>query len=356
MVFAMVSLAFAALLIWSDLFANKTLLIIMGVIGFLFLIIAPALYFKNFKTSRRIVSLFLSLLLMGGYAVVAGHILGTLDFLEGISGIMNIARPVEVVRKPFNVYLTGLDTAGEIDTDARTDVNMIITVNPETRHVLITSIPRDCYVELPDLPETYDKLTHTGLKGAAYTVQTAEKLTGLEINYYVKVNYSTVTEFVDAIGGIDVFSDYDFLAVDAYWVSYGENHLDGDMTLAFVRERKSFDDGDLQRNRNQGKVVAAVIKKLTTSTTLLTNYTAILDAIAPYLETNMSADEIKALVRMQQEDMSGWRVENQSITGFNDSMPCYAMDGDYAAVVMPDEESLRDAIEAINRVLQEEKE
>jgi len=258
----------------------------------------------------------------------------------------NFAKNVKVTSQPFNIMITGLDVDGNITNESRSDVNIVATVNPTTKQVLLTSIPRDYYVQLPGFGrDSYDKLTHTGLYGADETVAAVEALLGIDINYYIKVNYSTVVLLVDAIGGVDVFSDYEFTTngQDWYYFDYGDNHLNGQEALAFARERQAFEDGDFQRNKNQQKVLAAIIKKMTSSPALLMNYGEILNAVKINIEMNMSSDDIKALVRMQTEDMASWNIQSQSIIGDLDLLPCYSLDGDSASVVRANVNSIEDA-------------
>lgn len=265
----------------------------------------------------------------------------------------NVAKPVKVTREPFNVLISGLDITGNINEVSRSDVNMVATVNPRTKTVLLTSIPRDYYVELPSAPGEYDKLTHTGLNGIEETQAAVENLLGIDINYYIKVNFSTVPTLVDALGGIDVESEYDFYAKkDAttdFHYNKGMNHLDGAQTLAFVRERNSFEDGDFQRNRDQQLALKAILKKLTSSRTLLFRYGKILNAVEPYVQLNMSERDIKALVSMQIINMSGWKIKMQNITGGIDMLPSY-LAGGYASVVTQDEDSIAAAVKGMDAV------
>ena len=177
---------------------------------------------------------------------------------------VDIVKVVNVTNTPFNVYIAGGDGFGSIDAIFNTDVNMVATIDPVNRKVLLTSIPRDYYVNLVlQGEEAYDKLTHAGYYGIEESVKSVEKLLNTDINYYVKVNFSTIEGIVDAIGGVDVYSDYDFYerAFRKYHYTVGYNHLNGEQALAFARERKSFADGDIQRVKNQQKVVEAIIKK-----------------------------------------------------------------------------------------------
>jgi len=267
----------------------------------------------------------------------------------------SIVKDVDVTKDSFNIYVSGLDTEGTIDVVSRSDVNMIVTVNPRAHKVLLTSIPRDYYVELPDAGGAMDKLTHTGNNGIESTVAAAEKLTGLDINYYVKVNYTTVTELIDAMGGIEVNSDYTFVThgMSVYYEFYeGVNQLDGSRALAFARERKSFSDGDFQRNKNQQLVLEGVLKKAMSSSTILTKYTTILNAVEDCVEINMSQDDIRRLIKMQSDGMPSWDIQKQSIIGGIGSEVCYAGGMNYyASVVLQDQESIIAAVDRIVEVM-----
>ncbi len=271
------------------------------------------------------------------------------------SEVDDVAKSVEkITTTPFNVCISGNDNFGTIEQVAKSDVNMVMTVNPETRTILLTSIPRDSYVMLHSRAAC-DKLTHSGVYGVDETVTTIEDMLGIEINYYLRVNFSTVIEIVDAIGGIDVDSDMAFITHgrqnEGYSFVEGENHLSGEEALAFSRERYSFTDGDFQRNKNQQKVLKAMLKKILSSETLLTKYTQLLDAVKDEMQTNMTTSEMQSLVKMQINDMSGWNIVNYSITGNTGSQPCYTAGGAAASVVMPYTNSITKATTKINNVM-----
>lgn len=231
----------------------------------------------------------------------------------------DIVKVVDITKKPFNIYVAGGDAYGSIDNVTNTDVNMIITVDPVNRKVLLTSIPRDYYVNLPSFgDDAYDKLTHAGYYGIEESVKTIENLLDIDINYYVKVNFSTIEGVIDAIEGVDVYSDYSFKAdiyPDYFTFKKGMNHLNGKQALAFARERHSFKDGDVQRVKNQQKVLTAIIKKITSSTTLVTNFSQILDSVGNSFSTNMETKNINRFVKMQLNDMRGWSIESQNLIG-----------------------------------------
>ena len=269
----------------------------------------------------------------------------------------DLAKHVKVTKEPFNVYISGLDVSGTIDVTSRSDVNMIMTVNPKTGKILLTSIPRDSVITMRDKGGATDKLTHTGIYGIGCSLFAIEDLTGLDMNYYVKVNYTTVEKVVDAIGGVDVKSDYEFDTHGMkakYHFKKGMNHLDGKHALAFARERKSFPDGDIQRNRNQAKVMQAIIKKASSSKTILLNSTNILNSTKDYMQINMSEKEIKDLIKMQLAKNPKWKIKRQSMEGPSTLMQCYSTGSYNVSVVQVSEESLSKCVKKIKKIMEPE--
>ena len=285
------------------------------------------------------------------------------DFRKNIKKIYSIdvtmdeadlAKRVNVTKEPFNIYISGLDVSGTIDVTSRSDVNMIMTVNPKTHKILLTSIPRDTVIQMNEKGGASDKLTHTGIYGIGCSLGAVEDLTGLDMNYYVKVNYTTVEKVVDALGGIDVKSDYEFDTHGMkakYHFKKGMNHLDGKHALAFARERKSFPDGDIQRNRNQAKVMAAMLKKATSSTAILMNYTTILNSTKDYMQINMTQKEIKSLVKRQMVGNPKWKIRRQSMEGPSAFMQCYSTGSYEVSVVQVSDESLKKTVKRIKRLM-----
>ena len=265
-----------------------------------------------------------------------------------------MAKQVDVTEEPFNIYITGIDQwASEKGLDLeRSDVNMIVTVNPQTNKVLLTSIPRDTYVKL-HTAQQMDKLTHTGIYGVDETLNTVEDWMGITINYYVKMNFTGARDIIDAIGGVDVYSPVAFKS-SIKWYKYkkGWNHLSGKEAIYFARERKSFEGQDAVRIENQQRVMEAVIKKMTSSTTLLMNYGDVVAAAGEQMQTNMSTSEMQDLVRMQIAELTPWDVNKQKIEGDYDQ--------DYVAsltqkqkfsIYRPSEESVRSCTEGINNIM-----
>lgn len=263
------------------------------------------------------------------------------------------SKRIDVTRDPFNVYITGIDTWGNIDKVSRSDVNMIATINPQTRQILLTSIPRDAYVELHTFGQL-DKLTHSGIYGVDETLETVEDWMDIDINYYVKLNFSMVVRLINAIDGIDVYSDKAFKSsVSKYTYEKGWNHMRGKQALFFARERKSFEKGDAERIRNQQKVLKALIRKCTTSRVILTTYPELLDAVADNMVTNMSKREMARLSRMQLRDMDDkWSVKTMTIDCTEAYRGTYSMGmGRKLFVNIPKEESVEKAKKGIHDIM-----
>lgn len=262
----------------------------------------------------------------------------------------DIVKVVDITKKPFNIYVAGGDAYGSIDNVTNTDVNMIITVDPINRKVLLTSIPRDYYVNLPSFgDDAYDKLTHAGYYGIEESAKAIENLLDIDINYYVKVNFSTIEGVIDAIKGVDVYSDYSFCANGRPDICYkkGNNHLDGFHALMFARERYAFKDGDVQRVKNQQKVLTAIIDKVTSSTTLVTNFSQILDSVGNSFSTNMETKNINKFIKMQLND--GWDIESQNLVGTDlYTKNTYTYPNIELYVMKQDEKSVNSAKEKIN--------
>ena len=342
-------LVFVSSMLVLDVVPSKLLL---G--AFVVLLIISAVFFvqlfrDNIKRSRKVTAFILSLILMVVYTVGTAYAVATHEFLGQVTAKKKAEDAVDVTSKPFNIYISGMDTTGKITEEARSDVNMIITVNPKTHKVLMTSIPRDYLVELQNGEK--DKLTHTGLMVIDETTSDVEDLLGIKINYYVKVNYNTLKDLVNSIGGITINSDKAFISyIGKYRFVEGENQLDGAKALAYARERHAYSDGDNHRVRNQQEVLKAIVKKLTGSTTLLTRYNKILKYLAPTMEMNLTRAEVKALVKFQLGKNPKWKFESNSLEGFDAFSTVYSAGNQQLYVMKPDEESIKKARQKIKEI------
>lgn len=262
----------------------------------------------------------------------------------------DISKNVNVTSEPFNIYITGIDTYGTISTVSRSDVNMIATVNPKTHQILLTSIPRDYYVPQPCQGGQTDKLTHTGIFGVDCTVETVENYFGIDINYYVRVNFSSVENIVNALGGITVNNPVAFTASDGtYSYEAGDVYVDGAKALRFARERYNLGGGDRDRGKNQMRVITGIINKAI-SPSIITNYTSILDAVSGSFQTNMSNSEMTSLIKMQISDMSGWDIEQIAVNGTGNGSAWSPANGFNSWVMEPNVNTVKRAVEVIKKV------
>ncbi len=269
---------------------------------------------------------------------------------------INVSKIVEATvvtpEDPFIVYISGKDTWGHISVTSRSDVNILAVVNPETKHILLVSTPRDYYVPLSISNGVKDKLTHAGIYGTDVSEDTMEMLYDINIDHYFKVNFSGFEGLIDAMGGITVWSDYDFDVDKIGHFSKGENHLTGLQALAFVRERHSFANGDVQRGQNQMNVIQSVIQKMSSKSTLM-NYSEILQECAGTFATDFSSEEIANLVSYQLSNPGEWNIEKMSVGGTGEYNNVYSL-SKRVYVMVPDENDIEDAKTRIQEVLDEE--
>ncbi len=266
-----------------------------------------------------------------------------------------ITKKVEnVTIDPFNIYISGLDTYGNIASVSRTDVNMVITINPTTHQILLTSIPRDYYVQLHGKKGLKDKLTHSGIYGIDTSVKTVEDLVNIDINYYFKVNFTSVINIVEELGGVEVYSEYSFTSKDNYHYTKGYNRVNGRQALSFVRERKRLPGGDRQRIKDQQAMIDAIFRKATSSS-IITKYTKLLKVLKNTFVTNMQADEITDLVKMQLDEKAKWTITTNSVEGYDSRNYTYSAPGQLLYVMTPNEESVTKASELIESVINNQK-
>ena len=263
----------------------------------------------------------------------------------------NDAKSVDVVKEPFNIYITGIDTFGDISSVSRSDVNIVMTVNPKTKQILLTSIPRDYYVELHGKKGSRDKLTHAGIYGTDMSISTIEDLLGIDINYYIKVNFSSFIDIVNTLGEIDVYSKYSFTSMDGFKYTEGYNKLNGEEALSFARERKAFVEGDRQRGADQQAVIEAIIKKMCNKS-ILTKYDSLLSSIEGKFQTNMSNKVITSLIKMQLNDMATWNVTSISLDGSNGRGITYSGGNLELYVMIPNWDTVDEASSTIQAVLE----
>lgn len=343
---------FAATMIFMNVLPFGMGAAMFGILILLSLVIFIQTRSRKSKNWGKVLATLTAMLLIGFYGVGTAYALGTLSFLSGTS-VKNESAVSDVTKHPFNFIITGIDVDGTIDTEGRSDVNMVVTVNPKTQQILMTSIPRDYEIYMSDFDNAMDKLTHTGFYGVQTTIGAEEQLFDTEVNYYVKVNFTTVERFIDAVGGVDVESEYEFTPtkLKEWTVQKGMNHMNGKQALAFARERKAFVDGDHQRIKNQQLVFEALIKKATSSRTMILSYNKVLTSLRDYFEMSFSSREIRRLVKFQLAKDPSWKIFKNTVVGGDGTLPTYSTGGEYAYVMTQDPESIENAMTLINAVL-----
>ncbi|HEW8502524.1 TPA: capsular polysaccharide biosynthesis protein Cps4A [Streptococcus pneumoniae] len=265
-----------------------------------------------------------------------------------------VEAPKTSKNQSFNIYVSGIDTYGPISSVSRSDVNILMTVNRDTKKILLTTTPRDAYVPIADGGNNQkDKLTHAGIYGVDSSIHTLENLYGVDINYYVRLNFTSFLKLIDLLGGIDVYNDQEFTAhTNGKYYPAGNVHLDSEQALGFVRERYSLADGDRDRGRNQQKVIVAILQKLT-STEALKNYSTIINSLQDSIQTNMPLETMINLVNAQLESGGNYKVNSQDLKGTGRTdLPSYAMPDSNLYVMEIDDSSLAVVKAAIQDVME----
>lgn len=253
--------------------------------------------------------------------------------------------------EPFIVYVSGSDSYDtEIVKSGRSDVNILAVVNPLSKQVLLVNTPRDYYVPNPAGKGELDKLTHCGIYGIKNSMRTLNSLYKEDIAYYVRINFTGFKKMIDALGGVTVYSDYAFTAITRTEIAEGENHLNGQQALDFARERYTLPGGDAERGRHQMQVITAVIEKATTGTTIISNYSDIMDSVEGMFTMNVPAELISELMKMQLSDMARWNIVSFSVTGSGKKAETYSMPGMELYVTEPNRNSVQKAIRLIDMV------
>ena len=329
------------------------LVIIAALLALFWLLVKRCQEYRTPGRVSRVFSVFLCAALALG-CVWAQQGLAALGSVT--SGLLTGAEANQITKEPFVIYLSGVDNRGELTEKARSDVNILAVVNPATKRVALINTPRDYYVDLAGT-SSKDKLTHAGLYGVETSMATLGNLYGVNVEHYIRINFAGFISIIDAVGGVDVYSDQAFTSVgspgyyDPTTFAEGWNHLDGKSALAFARERHAFASGDIQRGINQMKVIDAMVNKLK-SPTVLMSFSKLMDAVSDCFVTSLSQEQISALVRMQLSDLANWDIQSYSVTGSSGkSSQCYSAKGQSLYVMKPDESSVAQAKELIASVL-----
>ena len=262
--------------------------------------------------------------------------------------VKDISKDVNTEKESFIIYFSGIDTYGNVSSVSRTDANMLGVFNPKTKQILLISIPRDYYIELYG-KNGKDKLTHSGIYGIDNTIKSVEKLLDIDINYYYKINFTSLINIVDSVGGVDVLSSYTFVSNDGYKYTKGYNHVNGKEALSFVRERKSFSAGDRVRNIHQQAMVEALFRKCTQKS-IIVKYNSLLSSLKNSFITNMPSSSLVSLIKQQLSDDAKWTITSYSLNGTNSREYTYSYKSNKLYVMMPDTNTITKAKELIRDV------
>ena len=330
---------------------------------------APIIFRKKHFGVFRYICIIVSIICIAGSIFAFRYTNAMNGFLDKVSlgdEVENAGK--DVTKEPFIMYVSGTDSRNNVeDPDARSDVNILLVVNPVTGKILSVSIPRDTYVQIHGTTGLKDKLTHAGLNNdVERSKATIEDFLGnkFEIDYTVKVSFDTVVEVVDQLDGIDINSDKAMhLAAESKknpskYCDYvvGKQHVDGDCALRFARERKSYARGDKHRGENQQEVLAAIINRFLSSKKYLMKLPEILDIAADSFETTFSRDDITEFMRFQLANNIDWQIESIGLDGVGDMLPTHTYgEKEPLWVMIPDEKSYEQIIKKMEDNLKVEK-
>lgn len=271
-----------------------------------------------------------------------------IDTYQYTKKLSNVSKNVDITNDQFIIYISGIDTYGDISETSRSDVNILAVINPLAKRILLISIPRDYYINMPSKNKK-DKLTHISIYGIDETIESIESLLNIDINYYIKVNFNSFIDVVDMIGGIDVNSSKSFTSKDGYNYNIGHNKLDGKAALSFVRERYAFADGDRTRGFNQEEVIKSLISEFSTTKVLL-KYDSFLEKLSNKVETNMKESEIISLIKLQLKSSAKWNISTYNLDGENSLEYTYTYPKEKLYVMIPDDDMVKHVKEKIENL------
>ena len=274
--------------------------------------------------------------------------------------IDTINNEVDVSKENFVIYISGIDTNGKVAAKARSDVNMLVSVNPKENKILMLNTPRDYYVKLHN-KKAMDKLTHAGVYGIEESFQTLEDLYDVKVNYYARVNFTTFINIVEELGGITVDVPVSFCeqtssrtSTKQICLKKGKQTLNGEEALALSRTRHTIAGGDRGRIKNQMLVFEAIIDKAL-SPKILVKYNSLLNSVSDSLITNIEQKSITKLIKKQIKNNSPWTIESFSVDGNDGMNTTYSTGNSKAYVMNPDKNSVEEAKKLLDSILETNK-
>ena len=327
----------------SHLLPQKYLFAVICLLALLDAAAVLAFCIPKAKKRLRVIALCFGILTIVIYSLALYGLVRSIRLISNVTGDSSVIKKDINQLKPFNFYISGIDTYGDITTVSRSDVNIVVSVNPETKRILLTTIPRDSYVRIADGGDNqYDKLTHAGNYGVLSSMKTVAALLDINVETYARINFSSFISMIDEIGGIDVSNPVQFKTDAGQVFAQGILHLNGKDALTFSRERHNLSGGDNDRGLNQERVITAIFNKVS-SPTLLSHYNGILNVIGQSIQTNLSQSSLTELINQQLNDIGSWKIETTTIDGKGQTggLPSYAMPASQLYMFVLNDQSLK---------------
>lgn len=254
----------------------------------------------------------------------------------------------------FNVYISGIDTYGNIAAVSRSDVNIVASINSSTRQIVLVNVPRDAYVKIPGGgQDQFDKLTHAGLYGASASMGALENLLGVSIKYYVRINFTSLIRVIDYFDVVVIDNPVSFKAVTGDYFAQGRIKVNSRQALAYARERKNLSGGDFDRGANQQRLIQAIFERISRQKNLANLYQAI-ERLSDAIQTNIPRDQIKQLLSAHIAQEGNWHFETLNVTGRGQigGLRSFAMPNANLYMMVPDPQSINQAQARIKNNLQ----
>lgn len=327
----------------SNLLPSKYLFTMVFILALLDTLAILSFYVPKSKKRLRVIAFIIGLFTIVIYSIGVFSIVTSIKLINRITGDSSIIKKDIVETKPFNLFISGIDTYGGISTVSRSDVNIVVSVNPQTKHILLTTIPRDSYVRIAGGGNNqYDKLTHAGNYGILSSMQTVATLLNINMDTYARINFTSFMSMIDEIGGVDVANPIEFKTDSGQIFKQGIIHLDGKDALTFSRERHNLTGGDNDRGVNQERVITAIFDKMS-SPQMLRSYAGILNVLGESIQTNVSQTSLTALIKQQLNDAGSWKIETTTIDGKGQTggLTSYAMPASQLYMFVLNDQSLK---------------
>ena len=250
----------------------------------------------------------------------------------------------------FVFYISGSDSENVTNDLAESDVNIIAVVNSKKKKILFVHIPKDYYVQLHGTSGRLDRLSSASLYGINMSMLTVNDLLDTNSDYYFRLYIDSLVGSVDLVGGIDIESSTSFTTEDGCSFNTSINHVDGRCALAYIREKKAFDNNEGIRDKNVEQVINKLIEKFS-DTKYLLKYNEILDSLNGSFKTNMRYDDITTFIKNNFTTLNKFEVENYNLDGYTGSMLTYTTGVHPVTVVIPNGDTVDIAREKIKEYL-----